>query len=278
MRVVIINDTGAKAHFGCRLVMSAYRKLVQERDIELVGTQKIRSPWHSDSNRKMLDRADLVIVNGEGSIHHNRFTDLLEVADEYPSILVNCVFEEMDCSAHLGKFKHVAVRESMSARYMETQHCRKPEIVPDLMFAHTEKMRQLTTYSQDAVFVSDSVVDLGSCTAPIADDRYVNSMSDYRRACCGRFHAICAAAMLGMPFSAWPSNTWKNKGIMADMGISELYADQYDGSARRMPVIHREHAMRIVPDQLSDSVVRYVDDAVTSINNLFDRVASGAFC
>ena len=66
------------------MVGSAYRQLLKERGIELVGAQRIRAPWRSDSNRRMLDRADLVLVNGEGSIHHNRFIDLLKVAEEYP--------------------------------------------------------------------------------------------------------------------------------------------------------------------------------------------------
>ena len=254
MKVAIANDTAileskdGNTHFGCRMVMAAYHQLLAFRDIEVVGNP---------------DKADLVLVNGEGSIHDDESIDLLELAERWPCVLMNCVFQDISpaYSHLLQNFKHITVRESMSANYMET-HGYKPEIVPDLIFSYT--LPSFTAKKRDDLFISDacrsSSYEVGYRSFLVRDPRYVEKMSTYRHACCGRFHSICIAAMLNMLFSAYSSNTWKNKSLMADMGVPELYADS------------QEDAMKIVPYVCPDSVKRYVSDAKVKINSLFDRL------
>ena len=249
MKVAIYNDTGHRPHFGCKLVMDAYRELLAVRDIELIGNP---------------DKADLVLVNGEGCIHHDQSIDLLALAKTYPCILMNCVFQDIS-PAHshlLQNFKHITVRESMSAEYMES-HGYTPEIVPDLIFSHT--LPQFRGKRKKSIFFSDrepdASISTGFYTQSPDEPQFIEKMSAYERACCGRFHAICVAAMLNMPFSAWSSNTWKNEAIMADMGIPDLYAD-----SQRAALIR-------IPDECSDSVARYVTEAKIKINALFDRIS-----
>ena len=263
MKVAIINDTQVGMHFGTRMVMAAYRKLLKDRRVELVGTLKRGVLWGDKSSRKLLDKADLIIVNGEGSLHHNGFSYLLAVAAQYPSILMNSVFQDMSSAYQkLKQFRHIAVRESMSADHMYATYRIRPEVIPDMSFALHGTLPQFAGNGRD-FFFSDSVIRDGIYTHSAFDRRFVENMAAHKRACCGRFHAICVAAMIGIPFSAWRSNTWKNKAIMLDMGIPELYAHT------------QSDAFMLVPDSASDSVADYAHKAVKKINNLFDRIANG---
>ena len=60
MKVVIVNDTAVRPHFGCELVMQTYREQLKRVDIELIKTipkgRAIQIP----------DSTDMVLVNGEG--------------------------------------------------------------------------------------------------------------------------------------------------------------------------------------------------------------------
>lgn len=264
MKVVILNNSAVQPHFGCLMVMRAYRELLKERDVEVIGMQKRDASWQLASNRRMLDKADLVLVNGEGSIHHDRCSSLLKVGLKYPAVLMNCVFQEMSAyyGDYLKAFELVTVRESFSADYMETEHGHRPEIVPDLIFSNLGSMPRVPDCRVDT-FLSDSVVSMGQFTLRARKSDYLKILNTYARACCGRFHTICLAAMLGIPFSAWRSNTWKNEAIMTDMGIPDLY--RHSQSA----------AINIIPDTLSASVTDYMSDGFDKINKLFDDIANG---
>ena len=84
---------------------------------------------------------------------------------------------------------------------------------------------------------------------------YVLQMRQSKRGCLGRFHAICVAAMTDMPFSAWPANTWKNEGIMRDMGNQFNYHHNY------------KMAVTCVPMEVNPSVTEYAREAQQSVNN-----------
>jgi hypothetical protein len=90
MKVVLLNDTSDNKHFGCIRVRKAYDKLFARYDVEVLGTQYRREAI----DRKLCDKADLVIVNGEGCIHHNKYTELLDIGEQYPAALLNCVWQD----------------------------------------------------------------------------------------------------------------------------------------------------------------------------------------
>src|SRR5690606_19116592 len=89
-----------------------------------VGLEMIGSSPGAFSETKYAEKlraADLIVVNGEGSLHHNRHPEMLEVAGKYPSVLVNSVFEANDDVAHLLKnFLFISCRESLSAEYIRS--------------------------------------------------------------------------------------------------------------------------------------------------------------
>ena len=109
MKVAIYNDcfTENYKHFGCELVMETFKDQLKRVDCEFVGSVKkdmIRNEKHVAS---VLDKADLVIINGEGSFHHDRRNDILEVGAKWPSILINTVFQDNSTKGQLKKFKYI---------------------------------------------------------------------------------------------------------------------------------------------------------------------------
>ena len=245
MKVVLLNDTSDNRHFGCELVGSAIRNLLSRRDCELIGHKYRKEPI----DPKLCDKADLVIVNGEGCIHHNGYEHLQEIGHQWPSVLINCSIEAQP-SFNAKDFLIATVRESMSGAYTGL------EVVPDLIFSHDFER----THESHIVISDGSARNYNGlgCRAP----QFVEKLCSARRASLGRFHAVCIAAMVGVPFSAWAANTWKIEGIMADMGASEhFYQD---------PLV----AIENIPDTMPDSVGEYATSAKLKINDLFDRIAS----
>ncbi len=244
MKVVLLNDTSDNRHFGCELVGSAYRTLLAERGIELVGSKYRKEPL----DPALCDKADLVIVNGEGCIHHGGYKHLQEIGHQWPSVLLNCSIEEQP-SFDAKDFLLATVRESMSGGYTGL------EVVPDLVFSHT-----VERLSGTHTMISDGSARNYAGMGPRAP-QFVRTLLSAKHAALGRFHAVCLAAMAGVPFSAWKANTWKMEGIMADMGASDHYYDE--------PL----DAIENIPATMPDSVGEYAEQAKLKINDLFDRIA-----
>ena len=72
-KAVLINDTRTEGHHGCNLVIENIIYLLKNRNINIIDYSNCNSCWYQ--NKKFLNnfnKADLIIVNGEGTIHHNQ--------------------------------------------------------------------------------------------------------------------------------------------------------------------------------------------------------------
>ncbi|NLS06760.1 polysaccharide pyruvyl transferase family protein [Rhizobium sp. P32RR-XVIII] len=150
-KAILINDTSTKPHLGCRLVVSQIVKLAASHGIQVVATSSVHTDWRTQSAlQDEMRKADLVIVNGEGTLHHSsRQAKALADVGPFcrsagvPSILVNSVYEENDdaiaraCEA----FDRIYVRESRSAHNARLAGL-KVEVVPDL----TLSSRAMSSY------------------------------------------------------------------------------------------------------------------------------------
>jgi polysaccharide pyruvyl transferase WcaK-like protein len=161
--VVFLNDTTVDHHHGCTRVMRTMRLLAAEHGLEVIDAAPAHRDWRqSASFLRSLQRARLIIVNGEGTIHHDRPAgrQLLEVGRVgkelgIPVAMINMSWEAN--SAPLGEllrdFELVAVRESRSQRAvaMAGVNARR---VPDLSlyFPHARAGRR------EGVGYTDSVV------------------------------------------------------------------------------------------------------------------------
>jgi hypothetical protein len=265
-RIVLFNDTSLlEPHFGPHLVVQTIREQLAKRDIEIIGA------LHRDAlpqdNRQLLTRADLVLINGEGSIHHGRCGHLVEVARDYPAALINCVYQENPPNDALSHFRYIAARESLSARHLIECGARDVEVVPDLMFASSLLTGWVRGEATIDIGLTDNVVNCEAGHKPFVNDPadYLRWLSQHRRIVCGRYHAAVACCVLGIPFSCWPSNTWKIEGMLQDLGLPHLHFKSQQEAVQSCPV-------SFIPEW-KERIDSYVRGAQTKIASLFERLA-----
>jgi polysaccharide pyruvyl transferase WcaK-like protein len=122
--VVILNDTNADRHHGCARVMAALHLLIARHGMEVIAASPAHAHWRDEPYVvSAVDRAKLVIVNGEGTLHHDRPAGgwLLEAGAfartrGVPAVLINASWDAMSdqFARQLGDFAIVAMRESRS--------------------------------------------------------------------------------------------------------------------------------------------------------------------
>lgn len=87
-KALILNDTSIGSdHFGCMRVMRNLRKALSERNIEVVSTIPVGISWKNFPGiYEIINSVDLIIINGEGTIHNGRkkAEDLLSIVDALP--------------------------------------------------------------------------------------------------------------------------------------------------------------------------------------------------
>ncbi len=163
MKVLVLNDTRSENHHGCSRVMNAIDFNLKQRGIRDVEYVPIGVNWEqSESVKRKMIFADLLIINGEGTIHHNAPYGLSllragSFARKYgvKTALINCTFQANDPACHkdLAAFDLISVRESLSLAEVEAAGV-SARIVPDLSFAAG---RNISAKRSDQVYVTDSV-------------------------------------------------------------------------------------------------------------------------
>ncbi|UWU16826.1 polysaccharide pyruvyl transferase family protein (plasmid) [Rhizobium sullae] len=138
---VLINDTSTKSHIGCRIVVAQILRLAAKAGIKVVATCSVHVDWRGQG--AILDAmkgADLVIVNGEGTLHHAtpQALALAEVASYcrslgIPSVLINSVYEQNNeqIAEHCSHFAMRFFREPNSAMNAQAAGL-ECAVVPDL--------------------------------------------------------------------------------------------------------------------------------------------------
>jgi len=256
-KAVILNDTRIDRHFGCTLVINNLIRLLRDLGIKTIGTNSVREDWRKNSAfRQKLKIADIVVVNGEGTLHglnkddmEHRF-QLVQIAKEAKRqnkkvVLINTVYQSNPDSYkdYLNLFDIITVRESRSKAELAKIGI-IAKVVPDLTFATiTPKLKpKLKTY-----FYTDSAIKTISTEikenakhaqlTPVAYLRittkskskwaqtrkariYLKELSTAKFIFCGRFHALTLCLLLRKPFIAYRSNTFKVEGMLEDIGLT----------------------------------------------------------
>lgn len=271
-KIALINDTSIReSHFGCQLVGQTFREQFARTGLDLKVT--LSRDFHFDESEGLFDSVDLVVINGEGSIHHGNHRQLIDLAGRHPAVLMNCVYQENPQHPDLEKFLFISARESASAAEINRSggNC---VTVPDVLFASSflrsfQKGKPLEGFGE-----TDNVVHqhkrigpwkfrrkFGFSTRARTPGAYLSKLSSYRGLCVGRFHAAVAASVLEIPFSTWDSNTWKTRAMMADMGVPYLHFDS------------REEALAGVPEAFPVEIREFACQARMKVEDSFDRIA-----
>lgn len=262
MKIAVLNDTykgsatTGGGHFGCEMVMEVIYSLLHANGHEIV--QRVGS---DETSFKLDSSADLVLVNGEGSLHHGRRRELIEVAKQAPSILVNTVWQDNPTEG-LEHFRYISVREGMS--HLALGGC--GDVIPDVIFANARLKTYKGTEKTTEQATTDNVLSQGDGDILAIQPAHIvlDQLSRCNRVVCGRFHAAACCMALGIPFSAWPSNTHKTFGMMVDAGIHKHYYNS------------REKAITFCPAEVGVGVEQYVQNAISSIHRLFGRLEEWA--
>jgi hypothetical protein len=266
-KVCILNDCSKTGHAGCELTIKAI-----EAQCERVGLEVIyKVPINADLSNldPILRKADLLIVNGEGSIHHGNHPELVNIADKYPSVLINCVFQQNGNMPGLAGFRMIRARETASALELVNSGAPPDRVamVPDMVFSIVEPVQ--TSKTGYGVLILDSQLEKGYGIQPYmpAVD-YVKTINQYDCVVSGRLHGCVIAACLDIPFAAYDGNTHKIAAMMNDMGMGEFYAQRYDLAYLKI----RKCNMNF-EKYPRERVRAYVDMARRRIEEMFDKIA-----
>jgi hypothetical protein len=168
--VIILNDTSSEHHHGCELVIKNLKKLLIQKNLTLIGTNYCgRSFLSNRSLLRKLHIADLVIVNGEGTLHSSQPRALILMKDvEYikkktmlPIVLVNAFYynNNSEIIKLTRLFDLIFVRTSKD-RSRLLKYNIKSRVVPDLVF-----------------YSGTSPVSKKNCTQISVTDGYIDSFS-----------------------------------------------------------------------------------------------------
>lgn len=160
MKAIILNDTRRNiGHIGCAIVMDNIFYLCKKFDIQVIGSFKHTSVYCNGKYIKLLAEANMVIVNGEGTCHHDQRAALelmkgVEKAKKFgiKCYLINSVWQDnIQLNHSLCYFDKIFVRESLSKKSIQdVSNKLDVSIVPDL-----------SLYSRDVLLENSQISKLG---------------------------------------------------------------------------------------------------------------------
>lgn len=171
---VLMNHTDMLGHhFGCARVMRMIEDGLTSRGCRIIGRIDGKEDWRSSPRAlAMLEHCDLIVINGEGTLHHGRrkATWLMEtgahqVTRDKELALVNALYQENppDWAVLLQRFRHLYARDSRSAAAMSDHAGRQVAWMGDLS---TSAGPIADTQDRSGILVGDSVRN--SATAALA--------------------------------------------------------------------------------------------------------------
>lgn len=141
-RVVVMNDTAGRGHHGCARVMRLLRAGLARQGLQITAASPAHADWTRDRDfLRHLAQADLVVINGEGTLHHGRpgGRRLLEVVRHpqrrAPVALINALWQENPAEWHplLAGCALISARDAPSGAAMAAAvGPERLRVVPDL--------------------------------------------------------------------------------------------------------------------------------------------------
>lgn len=229
-KVLLLNDT-SNYHSGSKQVITALKTIWSDYDI---------SPNHD------IKEADIVLANGEGSLHDNKEVWMIRALEEArflhhkKTALINAVWmnnsqawaRRADAACHYISFREVKSRAAF--QYLTNRADAKVNL--DLSYFGPVEDRTVTeipTIVTGGIYDDKKVVTLMG----VGEDYQINifeqdwstivaTLKRARLLVSGRHHELYAACVASCPFVAIEGNTWKNSGLAdtvgPDLGIPVL--------------------------------------------------------
>jgi len=278
-KVLVMGDMRDLHHHGCEAVIAELQAGLERAGLS-VWRMLAGIDWH-DAEEDCL-HADLVVINGEGALHHGRpnvrgVIELAERRGSRPTALLNTSWFDNppELSARLRAFRMLCTRESLSAREIAA-HGSRPEVFPDLAVLHalrsglvhrprngfmttdstkpgltrrlralagargwdycpvlafpnfprpgakSRKIRMRTMLARMAGPLARWLVSPRYHAHAIGDAEtrdYLLRLAESAGVVTGRFHVVCFALAMRVPFVAVASNTPKIEALLKDAGL-----------------------------------------------------------
>jgi exopolysaccharide biosynthesis predicted pyruvyltransferase EpsI len=286
---ILINDTSGEHHIGCDTVIANIKSLCKERDIEITQTftrqdVRIDSPKLKDA----ITTSDIVIINGEGSLHdqygRNFLTSLLKMLSNKKAVLINSVWYNMGHVPEMSKLAIISFRETRSKVEFDKDHLnfiKISEVVPDVIFATELPPENIGTGDSVYGHITNILskvknyfpLDYHRPSSPqfpkeiktysqkdIND--YIKWLKTLDLYITGRFHGVCLAILTGTPFLAMPSNAKKIEALIRDATTQDLIITSLD------EIENKKNNAYASVGQMKE----YSEEAKEKIKNLFDRI------
>ncbi|NBK99521.1 MAG: methyltransferase domain-containing protein, partial [Erysipelotrichia bacterium] len=301
-KAILINDTSNANHHGCSYVKEAIVENLEKRNYTLIKSSFNGENWITNQQLVELIRTvDLIIVNGEGTLHHSQNTaiELVKIAkfaydNSIKCVLINSVFQDNNefINQYMKYFDLIFVRETRS-KYELMRIGVDSEVVPDLSFYSCKQSKQ--NDQKKSIGVTDSVYQqltdglyeyaiAKQCDfIPIlkqnagyvstkydqycqaSNSEYYEKIANTNFIICARYHSLCLALQAEVPFLAISSNSHKIEGLLEDIGLSCDRLVQYEELlTRNTPCFYSEKEKY--------KISHYVKNARIAIENMFDAM------
>lgn len=260
MKVLIVNDTSNNAHCGCFAVMSGLRTYIRERNHVVSGAifnreltyDRLADSLQPESAALLAhhaEAADLVVINGEGTIHDGRAPEIEQaiaflIDRKIPFALCNSILRDYPIMGELLKDAvATTVRDEKSlqvarAMGLDAQRCADASIYgrfdslgcgPD---HNPSKTMAVTDWHPAAdAFVGERVrdcLDAGAEYLPFlrADalpfwPGVLVRLSEFELVVCARYHAAILSVLAGANVALLPSNTDKIEEFAREFGLQD---------------------------------------------------------
>lgn len=206
MKSLIINDT-QHYHSGSFVVNQKLKSLFKTENI---------LPNKYKPSDKELKEYDIIICNGEGTMHSNkaRARHNIKILQQahllgIKTALVNTVWQDMN--TNIDFIDYVSVRETLSKKEMETNRTKQIDINLDLSFYYDQSA--MITQENDIVYGADfenNQIDIFKQSW----DYIVNILKKSNLLITKRHHEMYAACKAHCPFIVFGGNTHKNHGLI----------------------------------------------------------------
>lgn len=265
MNILILNDT-SKYHYGSNHVINFLKDIFKDHSITL--TKK--------SKERFLEGHDLLIINGEGTMHDNakKAKTLLKLATYakqelgIKTMLVNSVWQRNteDLTMQLQHFDYIGVREILSKNEITKYINKDVEVHLDLSYYANVPYEKYSLVNiivgnyyqdgKDSTLISnigeDSTIDIFNESW----NTVVNKLRHAKLLVTGRHHEMYAACKARCPFIVLEGNTHKNSGLFKTFNVN-------------IPVLSREASISEIKQAIAN-----IDQYQDEYKKLFDAMES----
>lgn len=179
LKAVFLNDTSGHHHFGCFRVMRTIEDALKARGIEVTAKSLVRQDWQRDAGfLSALRAADLVVINGEGTLHHgSRHAEkLLRIVRDpnrgnTPIVILNALFQDNppEWDQLLNEIALISVRDSRSFAELKDRY--SGELHQTLDFSLFEPFVNVGGTERTSLIIGDSVFsDVTEDLATLSDN------------------------------------------------------------------------------------------------------------